>query len=296
MVSTIEGIDGIQVIDAVCNMFTPEIYVSRPAWTRQFHSDKMKVSGPRLQGVSLEEHVAVMRDAGIGRALLIAAKLGYRGLEDSWELDNAVVADAVERHPDVFRGLVGINPEDGVAGVRELKAWVGRGFVGAHLYPHWFALRPDDRRFYPFYAACCELDVPIQMQVGRCQRYSRDRPMRNVGFPDAIDTVACDFPELKLVGIHVGWPWTREMIAVADRHQNVFIGTDAYGPRYLEQELIDFINGRGRDKVLFGTDWPVIDFGRAVSELIERGIEVASAGPLFSGNTRRLYHLDDWQD
>jgi uncharacterized protein len=286
--------EALRIIDAVCNLFTPEIYHSRPAWTRQFHSDKMKVSGPRLQGVTLEEHVAAMQQAGIGRALLIAAKLGYRGLEDSWELANADVADAVQRHPDAFRGLVGINPEDGIAGVRELKRWVGQGFVGAHLYPHWFALRPDDRRFYPYYAACCELDVPIQMQVGRCQRYSKDRPMRNVGFPDALDTIACDFPELKLIGIHVGWPWTREMIAVADRHENVMIGTDAYGPKYLDPELIEFINGRGRDKVLFGTDWPVIDFERAVRELLERGIDADSLGPLFSENTLRVYPLPDW--
>jgi predicted TIM-barrel fold metal-dependent hydrolase len=283
------------IIDAVCNLFTPEVSASRPAWAREFHSDRSKVSGTAPSGVRLDEQIEAMRAAGIDHALLIAPRLGYRGLEDSWELAPEVVAEVVAQHPDLFRGLIGINPEDGVRGVREIDRWVTQeGFVGVHLYPHWFGLRPDDRRFYPFYAKCCELDVPIQMQVGRCQRYSRDRPMRNVGYPEAVDTVACDFPELRLVGIHVGWPWTEEMIAVAARHENVLIGTDAYAPKYLSDSLIEFISGEGRTKVLFGTDWPVIEFGRAVDELRERRIPPGPMDDLLAGNALRIYRLDDW--
>ena len=61
------------------------------------------------------------------------------------------------------------------------------GFVGAHLYPHWFGMEPDDRRLYPFYAKCIELDIPIQMQVGHCLRYSAERPLRSTGRPLALD-------------------------------------------------------------------------------------------------------------
>ena len=82
------------IIDAVCNMFTPEIYQSRPDWTRKFHTQKMKVAGAVLDGVSISEHVELLNKAGISKALLIAAKLGRRGLEDSWELDAATVASA----------------------------------------------------------------------------------------------------------------------------------------------------------------------------------------------------------
>lgn len=281
------------VIDAVCNVFTPEIYRTRPDWTRQFHSHKMKVSGAVLDGVSITEHVGLLAEAGIDRALLIAPKMGRRGLTDSWELDPQVVAQAVEDHPDTFRGLVGINPEDGQAGVDELKNLVTQqGFVGAHLYPHWFGLPPDSAAYYPFYAMCAELGVPIQMQVGRCQRYSADRPVRNVGFPDTIDRVACHFPQLKLVAIHVGWPWTSEMISVADKHRNVYIGTDAYAPKYLDAELIDFMSGWGSHKVLFGTDWPVIGFARAVRELRERGLPADAEQAVFGANALEIY---DWE-
>lgn len=280
------------VIDAVCNMFTPEIYATRPEWTRKFHSNQMKVAGAVLDGVSVEEHVDLMAAAGIDRALIIAPKMGRPGLPDSWKLDIGVVADAVEAHPEKFRGLVGISPYDGLPGVLELQHAVrDLGFVGAHLYPHWFGLEPDHRLYYPFYAMCAELGVPIQMQVGRCQRYSRDRPMPNVGFPRTIDRIACDFPELKLVGIHVGWPWTSEMISVADKHANVSICLDAYAPRYLEPELVEYMGTAGSKKVLFGTDWPVIPFKRAVDELRDHALPPDAERAVLGGNAQELY---DW--
>jgi predicted TIM-barrel fold metal-dependent hydrolase len=280
------------VLDAVCNLFTPEVYQSRPDWTRGFHSNQMKVAGAVLDGVTIDEHVELMDSAGIDRALLIAPKMGLAGLEDSWSLDPRDVAVAVERYPDRFRALAGINPHEGLGGILELKRLVQtEGFVGAHLYPHWFALAPDHRLYYPYYAMCAELDVPIQMQVGRCQRYSVDRPMPNVGFPSTIDRIACDFPELKLVGIHVGWPWTSEMISVADKHANVYIGTDAYAPRYLDPELVQYMAGAGSRKVLFGTDWPVIPFGRAVTEMRAHKLPPAAETAVLGANAMELY---DW--
>lgn len=278
------------VIDAVCNLFTPEVRDSRPAWTRDFHSQKMKVAGDALDGIPIDAHVEMMVSAGIDAALLIAPKMGRRGLEDSWELDPRAVIEAVDAYPEHFRGIAGINPYDGVAGVRELRTLIeDYGFVGAHLYPHWFEMPPDHPRFYPFYAKCAELDVPVQMQVGRCQRYSRQRPMPDVGWPGAVDRLACHLPELTIVGIHVGWPWTAEMISVADKHDNVYIGTDAYAPKYLARELVEFISTWGSHKVLFGTDWPVIPFDRAVSETRELGIPADALDRLMSENTMSVY-------
>ena len=84
-----------------------------------------------------------------------------------------IVADAVKEHPDKFSGLIGIDPFTGMDGVRELEDAVrNQGFIGAHLYPHWFELSPDHAKYYPFYAKCCELDIPIQMQVGQSMIYS----------------------------------------------------------------------------------------------------------------------------
>ena len=78
-----------------------------------------------------------------------------------------IVARAVEAYPDKFSGLAGIDPYMGMDGVRALETAVrDMGFIGAHLYPHWFELAPDHAKYYPIYTKCCELDIPIQMQVG----------------------------------------------------------------------------------------------------------------------------------
>ena len=104
------------------------------------------------------------------------------------------------------------------------------GFIGAHLYPHWFELPANHAKYYPFYAKCIELDVPVQMQVGQSLIYSKQQRCRSVGRPIYLDDIACDLPELKLIGSHVGIPWHDEMIAMAWKHDNVYICTDAHSP------------------------------------------------------------------
>ena len=204
----------------------------------------------------------------------------------------SVVADAVVRYPDNFSGLIGIDPFTGMDGVRELEHAVKElGFIGALLYPHWFELAPDHAKYYPFYAKCCELGIPIQMQVGQSLVYSKDFPCRSVGRPIALDAVACDFPELKLIGIHVGIPWTDEMIAMAWKHENVFIGCDAHSPKYWPESFVHYINSYGQDKVIFGTDFPVLDFKRTLNEIHGLGFKPAVLKKLLRENVRRIYEL-----
>ena len=77
--------------------------------------------------------------------------------------------------------------------------------------------------------------------------------------------MALDFPELVIVCGHIGYPWTTEMIAVADKHHNVYIDTSAYSANRYPAELVEYMNGRGREKVLFGTNYPMITPQRALA-------------------------------
>jgi predicted TIM-barrel fold metal-dependent hydrolase len=279
-------------IDIVVGLYTPEVVAMRPAWGREFFGEKIGVGEGTLGGVSLEEYVARMDRAGIDRSLLAAVRAGPAWDPISFQLPYEIVADAVRRYPDRFLGLAGVDPSAGMRGVREMeRAITELGFVGAHLYPHWFDVEPDDRRLYPFYAKCIELDVPIQMQVGHCLRYSAERPLRSTGRPIALDTVACDLPELKMVGIHLGWPWTEELIAVAYKHPNVYIGSDAYAPKHWPAAFVHYLNTFGQDKVLFGTDFPVIDPERAMREIDELGLRPEPRRKVLRENALRLYGL-----
>ncbi|GMA30884.1 amidohydrolase family protein [Litorihabitans aurantiacus] len=289
--STPEQTDAPWAIDVVVNPFTPEIVASRPAWTSSFIGGKIGADAA-VAGVSTEDYLAKMDRAGIERSFLVAAKLGPATDATAFHLEVERVAAIVERHPDRFSGLVGLDPTAGMSELRHLERAVRElGFVGAHSYPHWFGLAPDDARYYPIYAKCCELDVPIQLQVGHCLRYDDARPLRSVGRPITLDTVACHFPELKLVGIHTGWPWTEEMVAVSYKHPNVYIGIDAYAPRHLDASLVHFANTFGRGKVLFGTDFPVIDPERAVAEVADLGLRDASHRALMREAAVDLYGL-----
>ncbi len=180
----------------------------------------------------------------------------------------------------------------GMKGVRELEYGVRNlGFVGAHLYPHWFGLAPDHAKYYPFYAKCVELGIPIEMQVGHCLLYTADYPLRSVGRPITLDTVACDFPELKLIGIHMGYPWTEEMISVSYKHPNVYIGADAYAPRHWQECFVNYVNTWGQDKVLFGSDFPLLDFERIRREVEELGLRPEAKRKFLRDNARKVFKL-----
>lgn len=282
----------VAAIDAVVNLWTPEALALRPAGREAFYRDKMRVPGETDSGLSLDGMLARMDAAGIERAFLIAHRCGPVGPRACWRIPYEMVAEAVAAHPDRFSGLAGIDPTEGMDAVRGLEYAVRElGFVGAHGYPHWFELAPDHARWYTVYAKCVELGVPIQLQVGQSMIYAPDYPTESVGRPIALDPVACHFPELKLIGIHVGIPWTDEMIAMAWKHPNVYIGTDAHSPKYWPENFVRYADSYGRHKVIFGTDFPVLGFERTRREIEALGLREESLRRLLRENAREVYGL-----
>ncbi len=283
----------VAAVDAVVNLNTDEVAAHRPAWINEFHATKFGRPPNEVKRETLDDMLRLMDEAEIDMAFLLAAKVGQLGLAGSWHVPFEPIARAVEKHPTRFRGILGVDPTQGMAGVRELERVVKNdGFIGAHLYPHWFELAPDHARYYPFYAKCVELDVPIQMQVGQSMVYTPERPLRSVGRPITLDAVACDFPDLKLIGIHIGIPWTDEMIMMAYKHKNVFIGSDAHGPKHWPQSFVHYINTYGQDKVLFGTDYPALAFQRTRQEIEALNLRPDPARKFMRDNALKLYKID----
>ena len=279
-------------IDAVVNLWTPEANSLRPK-RDAFYQGKMKVERQTAEGIGLDEMLRRMDAAGIERGFLVATRAGRLGHPACYHLPYELVARAVKQHPDRFHGMAGLDPYEGMKGVKELERAVEElGFIGAHFYPHWYELAPDHAKWYPYYAKCCELDVPVQMQVGQSMIYDPTYPVRSVGRPIALDAVACDFPELKLVGIHVGIPWTDEMIAMAWKHPNVYIGCDAHSPKYWPESFVRYVNSYGQDKVLFGTDFPILDFERTREEIEALGLKPEAKKKLLRENAVRVYKLE----
>ena len=281
-------------IDIVVNLFTEEEVRLGQTGIDETFKAQIRMPEDMRGGVSIENYLGRMDRAGIARSLLIAVRAGDLMVKGSFEISYSRVHEVCQQHPDRFSGLAGVDPTRGMQGLRDLAEAVRDfGFVGAHFYPHWFGLAPDHALLYPYYAKCCELDIPIMMQVGHNLVYSRERRLPSVGRPICLDQVAIDFPELRLLGIHIGVPWTAEMISMAWKHENIFIGVDAYAPRYWPPEIVHYLNSYGRKKVLFGTDWPVIDPERAMAEIAEIDIKPQAKELLIRGNALRIFNLPE---
>ena len=281
-----------KIIDVAVNIWTPEAISHRPDWTNAFFVSKMKGQHSDA-GISLEQMIKDMDEAGIEIGLIIAAKSGRIGLPGSYHMPLEVVAKACKEYPDRFYGLCGVDPTQGMDGVRELEYAIKElGFVGAHLYPHWFELPPNHAKYYPFYAKCIELDIPIQIQVGQSLIYTKQQRLPSVGRPIYLDTIACDLPELKIIGTHVGIPWHDEMIAMAYKHENIYLCTDAHSPKYWPPQVAHYINSYGKYKSLFATDFPVLRFKRTVDEINGLQLRPESEMSFTRNNAIKVYNLE----
>ena len=280
-------------VDMVVNLFTPEAVAN--GWTGVDERFKAQGRMPEAMrgGVTVDDYLRRMDRAGIEHSLLIAVRAGDLRMQGSFEIPYAEIARWCDAYPDRFSGLAGVDPYRGVQGLKELDHAVKNlGFVGAHLYPHWFRLAPDQALYYPYYARCCELEIPIMMQVGQNLIYQKEVRLPSVARPILLDQIAIDFPDLDLIGIHIGTPWAEEMIAMAWKHERVYIGIDAYAPKHLSAALINYMNTYGQEKVLFGTDWPVIDPERAVDETEAHDFRPAAYAKVMRETAVRLFRLD----
>jgi predicted TIM-barrel fold metal-dependent hydrolase len=234
--------------------------------------------------VAPDELVALMDAAGIERLLLSA---WHR--PGGWVVSNDDVAEYVRAHPDRFSGVAAADLADPVGAVRELRRAVEElGFVALRVVPWLWELPPDDRLYYPLYVACVELGVPFCTQVGHTGPLKPSETGRPVPY---LDRVALDFPELTIVGGHIGHPWTDEMISLAWKHERVHIDTSAYLPRYYPPALLHFLETYGREKVLFGTNWPQLDLAKATGQAAALDLSAGAREAFMRGNAARVFGL-----
>tara|TARA_Y100000815_G_scaffold275030_1_gene311175 strand:- start:496 stop:1302 length:807 start_codon:yes stop_codon:yes gene_type:complete len=203
-------------------------------------------------------------------------------------ISNDEVAEFVAQAPERLIGVGSVDISRPMEAVREVRRCVQElGFKAIRVLPWLWEAPPTDRRFYPVYVACCELGIPFCTQIG----HTGPLMPSEVGRPIYLDQVALDFPELKIVAGHIGYPWTDEAIAVATKHENLFIDTSAYTVRRYPPQLIEFMRGHGRSKVLFGTNYPMIPPAKALEGLETLGLDDQAQGLFLAGNAQRVFGL-----
>lgn len=135
-----------------------------------------------------------------------------------------------------------------------LKVW--------RIMPSSFDLPPDDKIFYPYYAKCTELSIPVTISVGVPPWGSSE-----VQNPIHLNSICEHFPQLTIVATHMGHPWEDLLIRFMQKYHNLYLSTNNYLAKYFSPNLIRFMNSsQGSDKVIYGSGWPVLPFDRAIEE------------------------------
>jgi uncharacterized protein len=235
--------------------------------------------------ISVEQTLAAMDAGGVSVALLCA----WYGPEGSL-ITNDEVAEVIATAPSRFVGVASVDLRRPVAAVRELRRAVRElGFRALRVVPWLWGWPPNDRRYYPLYAECVELGIPFCTQVGHTGPLRTSETGRPIPY---LDDVALEFPELTIVGGHIGYPWTTEMIALATKYENVYIDTSAYTVRRYPPELVAYLGGHGRRKVLFGTNYPMITPERALADLPALELDAETERLFLAGNAQRIFRLE----
>jgi predicted TIM-barrel fold metal-dependent hydrolase len=193
------------------------------------------------------------------------------------KVPNEVIANIVDKYPEKFIGFAGVDPHKGMDAVRELdRAFRELHLVGLNLAPWLHKLTANDKKFYPLYAKCVEYNIPVILHTSiNFSPYTK----MDFGNPMYLDEVAMDFPELKIVASHGGWPWVQVLIALAWRHDNIYIELSGVRPKYWTvqgsgwEPLLRYGTTLLKERIFCGTDWPLISYETYMQDLEDSPIQ-----------------------
>jgi predicted TIM-barrel fold metal-dependent hydrolase len=240
---------------------------------------------------SLPDVLAEMDTAGVASGIL-AAKVYYPTTPEALDSLHTELAALCAASGGRLRWLATVLPPehgpgsywDLMRGSRVVRA-LGEdpNLVGVHITPSPWGLAPNDRWYYPLYAKCVEMNLKLFTYVGMPGPLWPMAP----NDPAHLDDVALAFPDLAIVAHHIGDPWTDMAVRLASRHENFYICTSAWSPKAYPASLMNFMAGRwhgtrGCDKVIFASDYPLLD--------LQRTTKAARALALDAADLQRIMH------
>ncbi|HEY8231692.1 MAG TPA: amidohydrolase family protein [Vicinamibacteria bacterium] len=211
-------------------------------------------------------------------------------------VSNEEVLEFAAANADVALPFVSLDPNRGTEAVAEAKRLVARGDVrGLKLHPPLQQFVPSDRVAYPLYEVFAEARLPVIFHTGHSGIGSGMRGGGGVrlkyGDPMPIDDVAVDFPDLPIVMAHPSFPWQEEAISICLHKPQVRIDLSGWSPKYFSPVLVQYANTLLREKVLFGSDYPLITPDRWLADFAAIGIRDEVRPLILKQNAARLLGL-----
>ena len=237
---------------------------------------------------SIEAMLQKMDEANVDKVFITQTKMwSYRNHWMYMDTQLEEVTQYTTRYPDRFVGLAGYNPFRITESLREIEVAVKQhGFKGVYVHIYGFDIPLSDRKMYPLFAKCMELDIPVSMQVGHVLE---GMPSEH-GRPIYLDQIASDFPDLKIIGAHTGWPWVDELISACYKWENIYFGIDAWMPKYLKPEIVQFIGSRlGYERCLWGTNG--LPWKESLAQVEQLKLRDEAKRNLLRENAARLFKL-----
>lgn len=228
--------------------------------------------------------IAAMDEAGVSVSLISGWSSPKGDL-----ISNDEVEATIDAHPSRLKGFIGADLNDPMAAVRDIRARAKTGkFVGVRIIPWLWGLPPSDRRYYPIYAACVDAGLPFCTQIGHTGPLKSSETGRLIPY---LEDVMLDFPELVVVGGHVGFPWINEVATMIRKFRNFHVDTSAYALHRLPEDFVTLMKGEGRDRIMFGSNFPMLTAKRCLEKLDALGLDAAGKAAFLSGNARRVFAL-----
>lgn len=269
-----------RVVDAWANIFPPELAAQ---WVGQEANRSVgeAFGGSTADGATEDALIARMDDVGVDAAIVTA---GLRLRPDRANGFPTVesLLEAADRHPGRLYVSATVDraarPTRNVARIRELAAH--DRFRLVRITPLVEQHDLNAALYYPVYAACEELGLPVSINVG----IPMPRVRSACQHPQLLEDVLIDFPDLTVVGAHMGHPYESLLIQYMLKWPNLYLMTSAYLATYMDPAVVRFMgSSRGRGRVLFASDHPVIDVGRALKAARELDLDEASMSAFLSG-------------
>jgi len=242
---------------------------------------------------TIDETVAYYRERKIGLVMFTVdseSQIGRR------RIPNEEVAEAAQKNSDMMIAFASIDPHKGRMGAREARNLIENyGVKGFKFHPTVQGFNPQDRMAWPLYDVIAEYKLPAIFHSGHSGigsgmpgggglRLETSNPM-------LLDGVAVDFPDMQIVIAHPSWPWQDEALSVCLHKPNVWIDLSGWSPKYFPPQLVQYANTLLKDRILFGSDFPLIAPDRWLADFEQAGFKESVKPLILKDNAMRLLKL-----